>query len=450
MASSSSAKRRELEQETELRCDVFDSQTLSVKLVKGDAEVFGVEMVADREYKFKAENIAIFTWYGCTLEYTLAAADGTSMEDEFYTADKTPMVAYVNTHAQLEARRDVAESSRDGGPRVLVLGSKDSGKSTATRILASYAARLDRTPIYVDLDVGESGYGGVAGSIVAVPVDKSMLNVQEGLSSPLTPLVYFTGSATIKGSSKHFKHVVSLLGEKVDNRLYTDAAAFSSGIIINTPAEMVELDAASIENLLHVVRAFSVDVIFCMDAMGDRIFSRLNSLQSNKDIPPGAVIITLPSSKGIIPRSNRDPARRAQINAYFNGHRVTRGLSPSRTTLPLSKLVLLRVGGQHLSSAMRPIGSNEESTLNLTVVRPTADLARLLVAVLHAPPDTGLTGTTDDEVPAELMNSNVGGFLSILEIDVERDELTVLAPCPTSLENLPSRYLLVGNVTYSD
>ena len=60
--------------------------------MKGDAEVFGVELAADREYKFTAESIAIFTWYGCTLEYTLtSAADGTLLEDEFYP-DKTPMV----------------------------------------------------------------------------------------------------------------------------------------------------------------------------------------------------------------------------------------------------------------------------------------------------------------------------------------------------------------------
>lgn len=53
-------------------------------------------------------------------------------------------VAYVNTHIQIEARRDVALANSESGPRVLIVGPTDSGKSTVSRILTSYAARLDR------------------------------------------------------------------------------------------------------------------------------------------------------------------------------------------------------------------------------------------------------------------------------------------------------------------
>jgi len=47
-------------------------------------------------------------------------------------------------------------SSRDGaGPRVLLVGPPDVGKTTIARILANYAARQNSQPIYVDLDVSE-------------------------------------------------------------------------------------------------------------------------------------------------------------------------------------------------------------------------------------------------------------------------------------------------------
>ena len=41
------------------------------------------------------------------------------------------------------------------GPRVMVVGPQDVGKSTLCRILLNYAVRMGRAPIFVDLDVGQ-------------------------------------------------------------------------------------------------------------------------------------------------------------------------------------------------------------------------------------------------------------------------------------------------------
>ena len=56
-------------------------------------------------------------------------------------------------------------------------GRTDSGKSTLCRILASYAVRLDRTPIFVDTDVGQCSVS-IPGCITAVPLEKSCLSVE--------------------------------------------------------------------------------------------------------------------------------------------------------------------------------------------------------------------------------------------------------------------------------
>ena len=39
----------------------------------------------------------------------------------------------------------------------MVVGPSDVGKSTVCKLLLNYAARMNRAPIYVDLDVGQVG-----------------------------------------------------------------------------------------------------------------------------------------------------------------------------------------------------------------------------------------------------------------------------------------------------
>ena len=65
----------------------------------------------------------------------------------------------MNTHAFLEQERKAAERRGRTGPKTLVCGPASVGKSTLCRLLANWAVRLDRRPIYVDLDVT---YGSIS------------------------------------------------------------------------------------------------------------------------------------------------------------------------------------------------------------------------------------------------------------------------------------------------
>lgn len=121
-----------LKAEHELRCEIPEGKPLVIKLLSGTAEIFGIEMAILKEYHFSDDNIAVFTWfeylksyiyqsnisiliflyrYGCVLE--------TSGDCFIYESDTTPMVSYVNTHVQLEAKRDVALANGDIGPKVI-------------------------------------------------------------------------------------------------------------------------------------------------------------------------------------------------------------------------------------------------------------------------------------------------------------------------------------------
>jgi polyribonucleotide 5'-hydroxyl-kinase len=156
--------------ESELRCEVGEGDPLYVKLLTGNAEIFGIELALGKEYSFIDENFAIFTWYGCTVE-TIGKSDS------LYLSDSTPMISYVNTHIQLEAQRDFAVANSTDGPRVLIVGPNDHGKSSTARILAAYAARLDRTPLFIDLDVGQNSIS-IPGTMTVVSLEKTAINVE--------------------------------------------------------------------------------------------------------------------------------------------------------------------------------------------------------------------------------------------------------------------------------
>ena len=83
--------------------------------------------------------------------------------DIVYTSDETAAnVAYVNTHAQLEAMRDevlsegiensagatggkLSDGKGKDGPRVLLVGPADCGKSSLCRVLTAYGTFWNRS-----------------------------------------------------------------------------------------------------------------------------------------------------------------------------------------------------------------------------------------------------------------------------------------------------------------
>jgi polyribonucleotide 5'-hydroxyl-kinase len=72
-----------------------------------------------------------------------------------YTANETPMTSYLNTHLALEQLRQKARKEQGEGPRVLVVGPHDVGKTSLCKILVSYSLRQGGNPIYVSLDTTE-------------------------------------------------------------------------------------------------------------------------------------------------------------------------------------------------------------------------------------------------------------------------------------------------------
>jgi polyribonucleotide 5'-hydroxyl-kinase len=137
-----SGKRHILQAEEELRLEVpHTSRECSITLLKGSCELWGLELALGHEYCISGGfKWALFTWHGCVLQVEKQDDDdAAAAEDMVYVSDETTAnVAYVNTHAQLEVLRDEALAKEGAGPRVLIVGPPECGKSSLAKVLIAY------------------------------------------------------------------------------------------------------------------------------------------------------------------------------------------------------------------------------------------------------------------------------------------------------------------------
>ena len=417
--------------ESELRCEIPESEPLMITLLNGNAEIFGAELVPNREYTYTDDNIAIFTWYGCVIE-------ASGEKSTIYVADSTPMVSYVNTHMQLEAKRDVALANSENGPRVLVAGPSDHGKSTTCRILSSYACRLDRTPLFVDLDVGQTSV--VPGSVCAMPLQKFKLSAGKGFDDSMSSvLAMYYGHTSPKDNIELYKSMVSNLAEKVDQKLMNDVDARSSGIFVNTTGF---IDGDGFDILKHCIEAFSIDIVLVMGH--DRLYSSLSS-----SLPQTVALVKLPHSGGVVQRDRayRSRQRRQKIWEYFYGSKAF-PYSPARIDVKISSLCLIRAGGIQLSEGMRLLQSGGASSDSCQPIKitPSQDLHRCILAVLTpSVSDAAQIGEKTEKLPPSLLKSSVAGYVCVVNLEIEEDKMTLLSPSPGPL---PSNFLLSGSVKW--
>lgn len=423
----------DLTAESELRCEVTDQESITVKLVSGNAELFGVELALSREYIFSDDNIAIFTWFGCKLEvrgsckskYLAKAGEN----------DLGNMVALVNAHIQLEAMRDVALANGEDGPRVMIVGPTDSGKSTTARILSSYAIRVDRTPLYVDIDIGQ-GALSMPGTVGVIPLDTSCLNVDEFYASS-TPLVYYYGSPSPDSNYPYYIELIQSLAEHINTRFSLDPKAKASGLILNTCGWIEKL---GYKILLQAIEAFAIDVVLIMGH--DKLYSTLSEDTKGS----GAAIVKLTRSGGVVTRDQtyRRKSRNEKIREYFYGRKVQDGLStkymPSRITVPFNSVVIVQIGGNTLTENMMPVGQTSTNTLQVLPITPSIDLLHSVLGVYQ--PCEAVAGT---DVPQSLIQTNVAGFIYVVEVHLDQGHMIALSPCPGAL---PGKYLLQGTIKW--
>lgn len=231
--------------------------TTYLQLLSGTAELFGTELPIKQTYSFTGTKAAIYTWHGCRIEVV-----GDCQVD--YIAEETPMMMYANLHFALENLRDTASSEGRDGPRVLIVGPENAGKTSLVKIITAYATKVGRQPVVVNLDTKE-GVLSIPGTLSATTFT-SVMDVETGWgSSPMNgpsqvpvklPLVYHMGLANPEEKSLMYKPVVTRLALSVMSRLQDDGEAKETGVIIDTPG-VISQGKGGYEMIQHIVSEFS-------------------------------------------------------------------------------------------------------------------------------------------------------------------------------------------------
>eukprot|EP00795_Rhopilema_esculentum_P014045 gene14045-5024_t len=382
-ATSTEKKEWVLEQDNELRFEVELQHQAELVLTHGQAEIFGTELVKNKVYSFRSgDKVAVFTWHGCTIELQgkLEAA---------YVASETPMVIYLNLHVAMEQLRQKAEKSIPPtiGPKVMVCGPMDVGKSTLCRLLLNYAVRMGRRPIYVDLDLGQ-GSIAIPGTIGALLVERPA-DVEEGFSLQ-TPLVYHHGINNPMANLKLYSCLVEEVSKNVHKRFEEKEKARVSGCIVNTCGWVT---GEGFRLLLDIAKSFDVNAVLVIDQ--EKIYNQLKSR-----LPDAVQVLHLPKSGGVVERSKdvRRQKRDEKVREYFYGGRTP--LYPHVFDVNFADIKIYKIGAPSVPDSCLPLGMEPEiNELKTVLVHPSRDLLHCVCSV----------STAISEQDA--VTSNVAGFI---------------------------------------
>lgn len=405
-----------LEKESELRFEV-ESEEVTLTLLDGQAEIYGTEIPTNKSYIFIAGlSVAVFTWKGCTLKLEGNVSS--------YTSKQTPMGIYLQTHGALQQMRMNAEKEDKDGPRILVVGPQDVGKSTLCRLLCNYAVRMKQQPVYVDLDVGQ-GCIGIPGSVGALVLERQA-DVEEGFTEQL-PLVYHFGYNVPDANWTLYSELAKKIAQDIDRRAEISIKAKYSGFVVNTCGYVT---GEGYKFIKEAVDIFKINCILVIDH--ERVF---NDLQ--RDVPEDkATALLLPKSGGVIKRSAplRKRTRESRVKQYFYGFR--RPLHPHIFDIDFDEIKIYRIGAPEVMDSLLPINmaSDENNNLKVCEVKITMDLVTAVLSLVHGE-------------PKDLFGCTVAGFIVIKDIDMENRRLNILAPAP---HPLPKATFLWGDTKYVD
>ncbi|KAK6331641.1 Cleavage polyadenylation factor subunit clp1 [Orbilia javanica] len=365
------------------------------------------------------------------------------------------MYTYLNLHIALEKLRVSASDcppTTEGaqGPRILLIGPPDVGKTTVAKILTGYSIRQGRKPMVINLDTGGEGVLSVPGTISAASFG-SVMDVEDGFgNSPMSapsaipvklPLVYYYGLETPESGVKRYKRLISRMAVAVNSRLEEDIESKNTGLIIDTPSFDNQTNGDLIS---YIVAEFSITTIAVLGS--ERLYNTmLKSFSSSSNVS----VIKLPTSGGCVDRDApyKKAIRDATVKKYFFGDDkctlspYTVSIEFDSPTFSFWETVDALSSDNKRNTSFLPIGE-DESSLQIgegDVVRKLGPgdvdsrFENLVVAVLQV--------DAKDAGAKEVAESAVLGFVFVQEVDEKEKRMKVLSPVPG---RVPAKALLVG------
>ena len=421
----------EVPAQAEWRFEAGFKQQYQVRVVKGHAELFGVELAPNQAYDLSGCKGAIFTWQGCQIEITGEA------ESEYVAQETEYAVEWLNLHGMLETLRD--ERPTDG-PRVLVVGPDFSGKSSLIRSVTAWAVKLGRIPTVVNLDPRE-GLLGPPSSITSVTVG-SQMDVETGygispISGPTmtavkTPLIYHFPYSSPTEKPEVYKALITRAALSTINKLEEDATAKQSGLIIDTPGTLND-PKSSYDLIHHIISEFSINVILSIGS--ERLFNDLNKrYASGKAADEVVPVLKLAKPGGAVERdvTYTKLLQRRQARQYFFGT-PKEALSPHSHMINFADLTIYRFkdassgietsygGDDDEYDPMSDATTSSPTSVLYDTVTPSAAMTGSLMAIKYC-------AAKSEEFA--IRDSAVLGFLYVAEVDDTKQRIRFLAPHP--------------------
>ncbi|ROT42185.1 Clp1 protein [Sodiomyces alkalinus F11] len=411
----------------EWRFEVGFNSEIKVKLISGTAEKDGTELASQQAYRFSGVKSKILTLQGCKIQ-----VDGIPHDEfvaEVYQPTDSPMNSYLNLHFKLTAMRETAAAGGTDGPRVLICGSHNTGKTSVARTLASYATRVGFQPLVVNADPKEGMLalpGTLSASVLASVLD---IEAVDGWGTTPTsgpnqvpvklPLVFFYGRASPTEAPDQYRELVTRLAGTATSRFSHDSSVRSSGIIVDTPA-VDEKSRAETDLLVHIAEEFSVNIVIVLGS--SRLTAELSKRLSHEETGPGEKthVILLDKSDGVAERDEafREQTCEALIKEYFFGS-VGRTLSPATQQVDFDSLTIYRLGDSSI------YGTRDDGIM---VAEPSPLMTHSTLAIAHA--------STKDS-PETIRTANLMGFVYVADVDKERRKMKILAPVAGRLGDRP-------------
>lgn len=410
----------------------FDAEApFCFKLLSGTAEIFGSELAEGREYSVTGCKLAIFSFSGATL----TVSGGPCAVEYLSTEPPVAQNALVNFIAALENEQNFPEPGQI--PRVLVLGS---GRNTVCRTLVNYAARRHLSaannqprPIVVDLDVS-NGASLLPGTLTACAPDRPV-EVHESWSQlPDGQLVsFFYGSQAVADNPKFYRKLAERLGELVYSRP-------ANAVFAVAPPELSSGEQGG-DLLTDLQKYFRFNVILVVG--NERLFVTV----SKQFTELGSVrVFKLPKSGGIVDKDAafRRALQHAQFRSYFYGSQQE--FHPFSLSLQAENVTIFRVGDASslAPSSALPLGATRKiDSSRLTKVTGLSP-AQLLYSVLGVLGDSCAAFDPETSLQ-EAALAPMAGFVHVLDVDEQKQSMTVLSPCAG---NLPTKYLILASLKW--
>ncbi|KAI0525868.1 Pre-mRNA cleavage complex II protein Clp1-domain-containing protein [Xylaria bambusicola] len=432
-----------LEPYWEYRFEVPHGSSLTIKLVSGTAEKDGTELAPNTPYIFSATKSKINTWHGCSLEITAPSSGTYDAYTSEPTADETPMVSYLNLHFKLESLRAVAQKSAHMGPRVLIVGPPNAGKSSLVRTLASWATRMGRQPLVVNTDSREGMLtlpgtlsAAVFATLIDITTDWGSLPSSGASAIPVKlPLAYYYGLPQSDDNPKLFKRLLGRLAVAATSRLAEDVDVKSAGMLIDTGGVPTGARAVSYyEFVAHIVAEFSVNIIVVVGS--ERVGSEMQKRFAGQTTSVGETItvVGLDKSGGVMDRDEAfmQSIRESAIREYFFGN-TKMTLSPFTQQVDFAAVSIWRINDAPIKSLADSGGiTYDEGETHpadlLEKAEPSMMMQNCVLAVacasVHDPPDT-------------IRDANIMGFVYVADVDEKRHRLRILAPVSARLSDRP-------------